>query len=324
MGIVTDNSSTKKPIKVAIVGAGSMALEHIKAFQSLEDVEICGIFSRTLDKASTLASLYHIPLVADSLDELFHKTHADLVVVTVFEMAMRDTLIACSAYPWTIFAEKPTGYTLDQAKDVQRNTKSSNIYVGLNRRFLSSSLYLKNKLDELGSNRLIKVQDQQDLNLAKSIGHPESVCEHWMYANSIHLVDYFSYLCRGDVNEIQHILPYCDDPKSKCMMLIHLKFTSGDEGIYEALWQRPGPWAVTAWCDDMRFDARPLERLSYQVGWDRTVHEVPVDVIDQTYKPGFVRQSMDVIKAIKGEITSSPTLTDAIKTMTLIHSLYNK
>ena len=43
-----------RKIKVAFIGAGNMAKEHIKAFSSLENVELTGIFSRTKEKSEAL------------------------------------------------------------------------------------------------------------------------------------------------------------------------------------------------------------------------------------------------------------------------------
>ena len=42
-------------LKVAIIGAGYMAKEHIKAFQDIKNVQIIGIYSRTYLNAQNLA-----------------------------------------------------------------------------------------------------------------------------------------------------------------------------------------------------------------------------------------------------------------------------
>jgi len=44
-----------KSVSVAVVGAGSMAREHIKAFSALPGVKVNGIFSRTRTRAEVLA-----------------------------------------------------------------------------------------------------------------------------------------------------------------------------------------------------------------------------------------------------------------------------
>ncbi len=54
-------------IKVALIGAGYTANEHLKAFRDIEEVEITGIFSRTREKAESLATKYNILNVCDTL-----------------------------------------------------------------------------------------------------------------------------------------------------------------------------------------------------------------------------------------------------------------
>ena len=50
--------------RVAIVGAGAMAREHIRAFADVPRVTVCGIHSRTREKAEKLAAgdalLFHV------------------------------------------------------------------------------------------------------------------------------------------------------------------------------------------------------------------------------------------------------------------------
>ena len=47
-------------IKISIVGAGYMAEEHIKAFSDMDELKICGIFSRTRINSNLLAEKYKI------------------------------------------------------------------------------------------------------------------------------------------------------------------------------------------------------------------------------------------------------------------------
>ena len=48
--------------KVAFIGAGYMAEEHLKAFSAQPEFEITGIYSRSILKAEKLAEKYTLPL----------------------------------------------------------------------------------------------------------------------------------------------------------------------------------------------------------------------------------------------------------------------
>ena len=61
-------------IKVAVIGAGYMAQEHIKVFLSINETEVVGIHSRTMSKAQSVAVQFDIPFVAETITDLYEKT----------------------------------------------------------------------------------------------------------------------------------------------------------------------------------------------------------------------------------------------------------
>jgi len=75
-----------------IIGAGSMAKEHIRAFSDQSDVKVVGIYSRTIAKAQSLANEFNINLVAKKIEELYQKLSPDLVVVAVNIMVAKNML----------------------------------------------------------------------------------------------------------------------------------------------------------------------------------------------------------------------------------------
>ena len=45
----------------------------------------------------------------------------------------------------------------------------------------------------------MQVSDQQSFAEGRAAGHPEEVVRHFMYANSIHVIDYLLQFGRGEV-----------------------------------------------------------------------------------------------------------------------------
>ena len=111
-------------LRVAVVGAGSMAREHVRAFAALPDVQVAGIHSRTRERAEALAAGFGIGVVADSIRELKRRTGAELVVVAVPELAANEVARACLREDWAILLEKPAGYDLADAEDIAADRKS--------------------------------------------------------------------------------------------------------------------------------------------------------------------------------------------------------
>jgi predicted dehydrogenase len=312
------------PLQLAIIGAGMMAREHIKAFGDLPGSSIAGICNRTRSKAEKLASEFGVPMVADSIDELYARTRADLAVVAVYETAINKVVKQALAHPWAILMEKPVGIDLSDGQEIaaaanSRTGKSSNVYVGLNRRFLSSTQAALADLESDPHPRFIHVQDQQNLDTARRLGHSEPVVRNWMFTNSIHLIDYFYAFGRGDIVEVTRIAPW--QPANPGVVLAKLVFAGGDIGLYEGIWNGPGPWACTVTTPRRRWEMRPLERASYQNAGERTLNPVNTHPWDNDFKPGLRLQAQRVAGAVCGE-EQAVTLDEGLRTMRLVDAIY--
>ena len=170
MGL-TDGRDLQTTCGVAIVGAGNMASEHIRAFADVPWVTVTGIHSRTRSGAEALAASNGIPAVCDSVAELYETTQASLVVVAVSETATCPVSQDCFEFPWTVLLEKPPGLDLTEAEVINAaaSARSRNVLVALNRRFLSSTRAASADLARCDGRRFIKVQDQQDLGQAADV-----------------------------------------------------------------------------------------------------------------------------------------------------------
>ena len=311
-----------KLIRVAVVGAGYMAFEHLRAFNACSDVQLVGICSRTIERAQNLADSYPSMKVSKSIEELYESSSPDLVVIAVPELACRSVCEQAFKYPWTLLVEKPVGHTLFEARQIERLALShqAKVYVALNRRFYGSTLQLQQALMGNSSTRIVTILDQEDPASALAAGQPVDVVNHWMYANSIHLIDYFSQLCRGDHLTTQVLTPW--NPESPGPVIAQLHFSSGDVGLYQAVWNAPGPWSVAVCTPSLRCELRPLEHLTLQVAGSRQSQLQPADPLDQQYKPGLLRQAEAAVQTVLGQQTTLPSLAEANRSMALVASIY--
>lgn len=308
--------------RVAIVGAGAMANEHIRAFAALPDVTVAGIHSRTRARAEELARVHGIPVVADDVAALKAQTGAELVVVAVPELEANAVAKACFGEDWAVLLEKPAGYDLADAEDIAAAARGRTrpVMVGFNRRFYSG---LRAALDDVGSRderRYVRVQDQQSFAEARRHGHPAPVVERFMYANSIHVIDMMRALCRGAAAEVTPIMPWRGEDTE--VALIHVAFDSGDAALYEGLWRGPGPWAAALSTPGRRWLFQPLERAAYQNAGERTQNPVEPDEADTAYKAGFLRQAEAVVARVEGRPSAAVGLEDSLETMRLIRRMF--
>jgi predicted dehydrogenase len=317
------NNTEPKRCRVAFVGAGYMASEHLKAFKDIAGVELAGIYSRTTERAEKLAQEFGVARVCKSVDELYQKTEADLVVVSVPELSTRAVVEQCLRHPWTSLIEKPVGYDVEQASAIAAAAKEAGrrAFVALNRRHYSSTLTVQEDLAKSNEQRFIHVQDQADLIAAAESGQPELVLKNWMYANSIHVIDYLSMLGRGSVTEVQPMFRW--NPQAPGFVAAKIVFSSGDIGLYQAVWNAPGPWAIAVTTHAKRWEIRPLEQASYQLNGTRKIEAVTPHPWDKEFKPGLRRQAeLAVEAALGGAAQGLPTLDDALASMRLAQAIY--
>jgi predicted dehydrogenase len=308
--------------KVAFIGAGNMTLEHLKAFKDIPGVELAGIYSRTQDRAEKLANALGVTNVCNSIDQLYAKTKADLVVISVPELSVREVCLDAFQHPWASLIEKPAGYDLADAQLILANATAHKrqAFVALNRRHHSSTRLVLADLAQQQGARLIHVYDQEDQVAARKAGQPELVVQNWMYANAIHMIDYLSILGRGNIISVDPIIPWT--PESPRFVMAKISYDSGDIAIYEAVWNGPGPWAITVSTQEKRWEVRPLEQASFQPYGSRKLEPAPVHEWDTTFKPGLRVQAEEAVKAAMGKPHVLPSLEEAMKSMKLAAAIY--
>ena len=100
-----------KKLKLCIIGAGNMAREHLGVFHECEEIEIVGIYSKTLSKARDVSNNFNIPIVANSIKELYDSTKANIVVIAVNEYKI---CLEAVKYNWKLLIEKPVGHKFSE------------------------------------------------------------------------------------------------------------------------------------------------------------------------------------------------------------------
>jgi hypothetical protein len=133
-------------------------------------------------------------------------------------------------------------------------------------------------------------------------------------------MDYLNVLGRGTISSVEKIIPWT--PQSPSFVLAKVAYDSGDIGIYEAVWNAPGPWAVTVTTQQKRWEMRPLEAASFQEFGSRKLQSVPVHEWDTKFKPGLRVQAEEAVKAAIGTPHNLPSLNEALKSMKLVDAIY--
>jgi predicted dehydrogenase len=309
-------------MRLAIVGAGKIAREHAKAFLDIENTELLGVTSRSKKPLEAFATDFKVTNKCDNIGQLYRTTQAELVIITVNVDQISNVLLECALYPWTILVEKPLGINLTESNYLDKvlGDAANRIYVALNRRHYSTFQELDRIINLNSGQRMIRVTDQEDQFAARSAGFDTQIIEHWMFANSIHLIDILRQFGRGKVINIEQSSKW----KSMTIMKhsVHVTFDSGDLGIYECQWNEVGPWSVSITKENSTWLMKPLEKLTEISETGESIDITPKSDWDTKFKPGFRLQAEMMIAKIKGQESKIVSFKDALSTMQLVHEMY--
>lgn len=302
---------------LALIGSGYMGREYAKAVKGAGLFNLSGVLKSS--RAQAIANDYSISFVANNIEELYQETKADAVIVAVPELATKEVIFEVLKHPWVVLLEKPPGYLPNIAQEIcdEASRLSREVFVALNRRFYSST---NAALELVKGERHLIIQDQEDQNAALSIGQPKEVVDAWMYANSIHIIDYALLFCRGEISSVTPIQSL--NPFKPSLVKSEVRFSSGDTAAYIGAWQMPGPWGVQILTESARYELKPLEMLSIQNRGERQSISVPVDILDTEFKPGLRRMLEEFYKAVVKEEHRLPPLCEGVKLMNLIERMF--
>ncbi len=312
--------------KVAFIGAGYMSNEHIKVFKSLKKIFLIkGIYNRTKSKALTLSKKYKIPYVAKSIEDLYKATSADVVVISIDETKVYENLQIILNFPWKIMIEKPVGYNLKSALKifslVKRKKRLKDIKVALNRRNYPTTLQAIKEIERVKSKRIVNISDQQNMYDPALRKKSSIIRNNLMYCNSIHLIDYFNIFCRG---KLLHIKKFSKIKKNKAgLVLSHLKYSSGDVGIYNCVWNKPSPWSVGVTTNKKYLELKPLEFLYIKKNFSKKIKKFDIQKKEpKNLKTGLTNQALELYKFLLNKKNNLVSLNDSLNTMKIIKKIY--
>lgn len=311
----------KNNYKINFFGAGPIIEEHIKSFKGEKGVELFGIMNRTKSKALNLKKKYKINYIYDGYSDFNLKKSDEkkIAVIGVSVLSLFDVCKKVFKFFDYCLIEKPPGYNFEQSLKILKLSKKYNtkVFVALNRRTYPSTIQLKNLLNKEKGKRIINITDYEAPSMQKN--KPKELIDNWMFANSIHMIDYINIFCRGKKKSQRNIMI------SKSLDRISIiKFSSGDICIYKGIWDRPGPWKVTVSTKNKYFQLQPLENLSFRSSENYIMKKIHLNLKNKKYKSGFKEQAKNFLLAIQNKKHQLASLEEAVKTMKLIKDIYNK
>ncbi|HEU0163952.1 MAG TPA: Gfo/Idh/MocA family oxidoreductase [Thermomicrobiales bacterium] len=118
-------------LRVAIVGAGGWGNQHARAFSARSDIDLCGIYSRSSDRAVERAATYKTRPYTD-IDEMLRTEKPDFVSVCLPNDAHFAPTLRVIEANIPLLVEKPLVFDLLEAEQLLEEAERRGLFFAIN------------------------------------------------------------------------------------------------------------------------------------------------------------------------------------------------
>jgi len=277
-----------------LIGAGVMAQDYAKVLKGLDlSFEVIG---RGLDSAAEFEKATGKQVrtggLADALlaDKLPEKA---IIAVGVEQLAPTAAELIRAGVK-RIMVEKPAGLDLAEIESLNRvaEENGASVLLAYNRRFYGSVQQARQYIAEDGGVLSAQFEFTEWSHKIAPLVKGAGVKEHWMLANSTHVIDLTFHLIGQPIDwKCWHAGSMDWHPASA--RFVGAGITDQEVMFsYLADWQAPGRWGIDLLTPRRRLILRPMEQLQVTpLGTVKIVEIEPLNSLDQDYKPGLYRQT---------------------------------
>lgn len=318
-------------LRVAVIGAGNIAQEHLKVLRDRPDCEIAVLCDRNEAVLAATAERFGIGATETSAEAVGRRDDLDGVFALVTHTATVPVVCRFLEAGIPTFLEKPPGlFSDDTARLAELQARTGTLaMVGFNRRFYATHLEARATLLAHGSPATLSFEAHEDLTrMTTSRFTPAEVPllqRRRPYANSIHCLDLIRYF-GGEVAAVHpfHARYEWDFPDSYSAVL---EFASGATGRVLMDFCGPGSHRFLlrgvglTLTSDPGFGGVTVARRRADDSRGPETWRLEPDEDDRRYKAGFWKQAgVFLAGAREGRQPEFPavTLVDAVGTMRLI------
>lgn len=302
---------------VLLVGAGGMAQAYAKV---LTDLSVpFHVMGRGPDSAARFAAATGVTPGTGSLDAQLDALrplprHA---IISVNAMYLAEVAIALMARGVThLLLEKPGALDLAEMTELVAAVRAANaqVFVGYNRRFMSSALRVREIIAEDGGVTSLKFDFSEPARRIAQLPKPRREHETWFYGNSSHVVDLAFHLFGDPLTLHAHVTGTLDWHPGGA---VFAGVGAGAKGAligWHANWVGPGRWGLEVMTPERRLILQPLEKLRVQSHDSFAETEIVLDdAEDLAFKPGIRKQVVRFLFETGPDVL--PTLTDHARRM---------
>lgn len=252
---------TTKPLKVGLIGTGSIAQLHRNAYKQFpKKVKLTAVCDINEEAAKKFASTLNISDIYTNADDLIEKADIDAVDICTTHDTHYQLTMAAVAAGKDILLEKPMAIKMDDCREMVKKAEKAGItfMIGQNLRYLPQSQTVKKMIKNGDIGEIWTVQCFDVMGSIppgpKVSNPPDNI--HWYFDGlrsgggslitlSIHSIDLFRYYI-GDIKKVigktwtEH--PYFAN-NAEDRVIAHLSFENGAIGYVMSSFTTVSPWS---------------------------------------------------------------------------------
>ncbi|KIL36081.1 oxidoreductase [Gordoniibacillus kamchatkensis] len=146
---------SKEPLKIGVIGAGSISDLHLQSYQQLEDAKLIAVCDKNEARAQAKSEKYGIANVYTDYHELLANPEVDAVSVCTWNNTHAEIAIAALRAGKHVLVEKPLCKTVEDAERIGQTVRETGrtLQVGFVRRYDANAQLVKRFIEggELGN-----------------------------------------------------------------------------------------------------------------------------------------------------------------------------
>jgi len=302
---MSDNLNNKE---VWVVGAGPMAVDHVRVLQHL------GITPTVIGRGEASARNFEvetgISVERGGLQKFLNQkkpSQETFIIIAIGTEVLMPLLITLVKLDFArVLVEKPAAISIEELIEnkVRLRPIQDKVFVAYNRRFYPSVKKAQELIEEDGGLQTIHFDFTEWSHKIEPLEKAPGVKENWFFANSTHVVD-LAFFLAGQPSEWQAY-------SKKGTLSWHDKsFFSGsgitEKGVlfsYKANWESAGRWGIQLMTAKRKLILEPLEGLKYVQRGALNEAIVPLNSTEIGLKQGILMQAKLFLSEEKGDLLS--------------------
>lgn len=152
-------------MRVAVLGAGAIAIAHFDAIRATEGFEACAVVDIDHVKAHEIARLYQIKAYSD-YREMFERERPDVAVIALPHYLHKETAIYAAEQGCHLMLEKPMALSVSECDEIIEAGRKADIriLVGHTQHYIAENIQAKSIIQRGELGKLVMIHDARHTN----------------------------------------------------------------------------------------------------------------------------------------------------------------